>query len=373
MNKYECPISNRCPVVYKGTALMPMRWRRVNKYVKEGKGVIVRTKQVGVYLRLKVPPETKNVQEVTLGFDPGSQYNGFTISTSKVHNFNCQRDTVRKEQLKSRVLMRKDLRRKRRCRLRHRPTRLYKTRGYCPSTIYMVDSKLQMVMDLNKIYPISHIIYEDLRFNHYRNHCKTYFSDVEIGKTYIKQALQSIAEYSELVGWQTKTLRDIIEVPKDFDKHKESFWTHCIDSYVLSLYGLVNQKHKYTNTRLVRSSDEWLPDSFARRVLRIFSIRGWFKKDGVKYLAGDHHRRRKNGKLEVIIKRHPLKYVKFRTPGNIRSNHGPWTVQKMAISGKEYRKRTYTRSGGGHLIKSGANAYKGVEFFDRKMKIRIIR
>lgn len=52
---------------------MPMRWGRVQKYLKLGKGVLKYGKLGILYFKLVTKPSDLKTQEVVLGIDPGAK------------------------------------------------------------------------------------------------------------------------------------------------------------------------------------------------------------------------------------------------------------------------------------------------------------
>ena len=148
----------------------------------------------------------------------------------------------------------------RRRRLWHRPTKFdnrTKKDTLTPTIQVKVNAKINLLKRLMKIYPISTIVVEDVKFNHYNDYEKkgSSFSNVETGKTKLynwikEQNLNLILKF----GFETKAKR-IEYFKKDLKlkkKSSNSFYAHCIDSFVLAMSGLENFNGKITEkTRFI--------------------------------------------------------------------------------------------------------------------------
>lgn len=94
-----------------------------------------------------------------------------------------------------------------------------------------------MITKLCKLFPISKIVIEDVKFNHYKSVKGRAFSIAEQGKTALYDFINFIGLKLELYnGFNTKKLRinsfgvDL----KEKLKNSKSFEAHCIDSFVLA-------------------------------------------------------------------------------------------------------------------------------------------
>jgi hypothetical protein len=307
---------------------MPMRWKRVKYFIKTGKGVLVKTKYLGVYLKLKVDPGSYNTQDVVLGIDPGTKFNGFSIVTKKVHNLNIQRNSERVNHIKNNMKNRVTYRRDRRSRLRHRKVRFSsRTKSKTSKTIhYLTQVKIQMIKDVIKVYPISKIVIEDVKFNHYISKIGSSFSQVEQGKNIIRKYINKLGiPYRESDGRTTKfnRLRYFSMVdPKDQEKGNDNFYTHCVDSYVLAQSEFLT-KVKYLNLKYISIKEPSLSKRYSRRTLREFSG----KAKGCKI---PYFRLGKKGNWIVFTKKHKLKKVRTKLD-QFQGNHGPWNYHYLNL------------------------------------------
>jgi len=82
----HAPITSniRVPVVSKeGKPLMPTKSSRARKWIESGKAVKRWSKTGLFYVQLQVEPSDTKLQEVVLALDPGSKFDGITISTRR--------------------------------------------------------------------------------------------------------------------------------------------------------------------------------------------------------------------------------------------------------------------------------------------------
>lgn len=222
---------------------MPMKATKVTRLVKEGKGKIRYDRKLKVhYLQLLVAPSGVAVQKITLGIDPGSTFDGFSVVSKESHHLNIeliQRAKKGKTSIKTFKARQAMYRKIRRYRLRHRRVRFdNRTKDKLPPTIRAnVEFRQWLITKLLKIYPISNVVVEDVKFNHYKNRNGSAFSKVEQGKNMFYDFLRSKGLLLELYyGYNTKKLRvnSFKTDKKAKAKDEKSFEAHCLDSYVLA-------------------------------------------------------------------------------------------------------------------------------------------
>lgn len=248
-------IARRIPVVYKGQPLMPMRWGRAVKYVKLGKAKFRLHRKLGIkYLELLEKPCDMKTQTIVLGFDPGSVYDGFSVVSDQCHHENFE--LIHNKNIKKRMDKKRMYRRLRRGRLRNRPAKFgsrIKSK-MVPTIRSMYNYRVWFIGQITKLYPISTIIYEKLKFNFYR---KNYGKDA----THVMTGITKLVEYFhiknlvviEKSGEDTcsKRLKIFGEDLKCEDKSEKSFFAHCIDSYSLALIILDNISRVNKKTRFI--------------------------------------------------------------------------------------------------------------------------
>ena len=236
----------RMAVRYRGTPLMPMRSNRVSRYIHENKGRIRYDRKLNIhYLQLLVEPSGYNTQDITIGLDPGSTYDGFSVVSLDTHHVNIELIQRPKKGKKSKNSVstykkRQSMnRRVRRGRLRHRRVRFdNRTSSKLPPTISAnIEFRQWLITKLCKMYPITRVVVEDVRFNHYKKDTGSAFSLVEVGKqTLYKWIRDQGLDLEKYDGWNTKRLRinTFGGDPKSANKGDRSFHAHCVDSFVLA-------------------------------------------------------------------------------------------------------------------------------------------
>ncbi len=234
---------NRMPVIFQGQPLMPMKASRVRRFVKTGQARIRYDCKLGLhYLQLLVAPSGGETQEMTIGLDPGSTFDGFSVVSADTHHLNIeliQRPKQGKNSIKSFKNRQASNRRVRRSRLCHRPIRFSnrKSNKMAPTIRANVEYRQWLITGLCQYFPISRAVVEDVKFNHYEKDNGKSFSHVEIGKNALYAFIESLGISLVLIeGWQTKRLRvnSFGSDPKLQDKGAKSFEAHCVDSFVIA-------------------------------------------------------------------------------------------------------------------------------------------
>ena len=218
--------------------LMPCSEKRVRKLLERKEAKPYWHKGVFCII-LQRPPRTRYKQEVAVGIDPGSKFEGLTVKSEAHTLLNIQ--TEAKTDVKKKVENRSDLRRSRRGRkLRYRRPRFNRTRGegfVAPSTKSRWDYKLSLLNWLRKMYPVSHIVVEDISATTLKGKRRwnKSFSPLQVGNNYFRSEVQKLGvEYSEYAGFETYTLRNRYGLKKNSNKSMKDFYTHCVDSWVLA-------------------------------------------------------------------------------------------------------------------------------------------
>jgi hypothetical protein len=162
----------RMPVIYKGTPMMPMKASRVNRFVQEGKGKIRYDRKLNIhYLQLLITPSDTKTQKITMGIDPGSTFDGFSVVSSKSHQANIeliQRAKKGKTAIKTFKENQATNRRTRRGRLRSRRARFdnRSSNKLTPTIRANVEFRQWLVIRLLTLFPITHVVIEDVAANH---------------------------------------------------------------------------------------------------------------------------------------------------------------------------------------------------------------
>lgn len=233
--KYRNGIISRVPVFAPdGEPLMPTKPSRARKWIESGKAKPVRTKLDIFAVQLISEPSGRAKQPIVIGIDPGSKYTGIATVSRKA--FLCGFNLELPDYIKERMDKRRERRRNRRYRkCRRRECRFLNRTGHkiAPSILARKQLELRIVKELAKIYPISVIVIEDVAFDHRNLRYGSYFSQVEIGKKWLKAELEQIAPVKIFKGWQTSLRRRELGLKKDYKKENRVPEAHVSDAIAL--------------------------------------------------------------------------------------------------------------------------------------------
>lgn len=365
--------SSRCPVKYKKLVLMPTTWKKARRLVKEKRAVFVKDKVLGVYLKLKYNPikDTDIIndnQKITLGIDPGTMFDGYTVfSKYDNRNFQYNHQLPIMGKLSNICASKKMFRRTRRLRIRHRPIRLsYRTGKMITNTEnYYFQNKINMIKRITRLYPITSVCIEDIRFNHAISRKGQSFSRLEVGKTrlysYIQKNLNLVLVLSK--GTFTKDLRSSLfpKFHKNSNKGKRDFFSHCIDSLMIAILGYLNITSDYN---IIRINYENLVNTKVRFIDRVaYKVRRNLHKFKCKRgISKLYFRYDKGGKIRYINKYSKLKKIRTKPNDSIKSNHlKNWVY---LYTSKEPTFKKYTHRYGGTVDKStGISKYWNNKYY----------
>lgn len=267
----------RVPVVdARGIPLMPTTPVRARLMLKKGKAV-ARWNKLGIFyiqLKYEVDPIPFNIQKATqpiaVSTDPGSSFAGLSVVGTRDTIVNVMTEPVDwvKDSLKQRRQMRRN-RRYRKC--RRRPCRSNNRRRpenwISPSTKAKWDTYLRIIDQLMKIVPITHAGVEvdkavtkkgQKRWN--RN-----FSPIQNGRNYFIGELRKRGlTVVPVLARDVAKLRQRFGLKKSKSKAEKSFYSHCVDAWVISAW--------ITGAATPNCLDVWyaVPLRFHRRQLHRF-------------------------------------------------------------------------------------------------------
>lgn len=191
----------------------------------------------GIQMLVETRRETP---QTTVGVDNGTKFEGYAVVCGEENNLAIKLDLPNKKNIGRKLRERRMLRRNR----RHRKCRRRKARfnnrkkkaGWiAPSQLVMVNSRLKILRELFRIYPIDAVAFEDVRFNHAKYRWGANFSTMEIGKTKLRDFFtKQNADLFEFRGWETKTLREGYGYKKSSSKSADVFEAHCTDALALA-------------------------------------------------------------------------------------------------------------------------------------------
>ena len=224
-----------------GEQLMPMHASRARKLVKRQEATPYFDN--GIYcVRLNKEPSERDIQEITVGVDPGSKKEGFTVKSESHTYLNVQADAHNK--VGKKVEKRRELRRSRRSRKcpnrKNRTNRLANRERIPAGTRARWDWKLRILAWLSKMFPITHICVEDIKARTIEraNKWNQSFSPLEVGKQWFYTEIKKRWKLLTRQGWETKEIRDRLGLKKSSDKLSDTFDAHCVDSWCLAYHTL---------------------------------------------------------------------------------------------------------------------------------------
>ncbi len=213
--------------------LMPCHPARARELVRNGKAL--RRFNKGMFYILLVDRQGGVTQSLTVGIDPGSKKEAFTVK-SEYHTFlNIQSDSV--TWVKDALETRRQMRRARRNRTTPcRKPRFNHAKGsLSPSTKARWQWKLRIVNWLRKMYPITDFVVEDIKAKTTgKRRWDMSFSPLEVGKHWFYSEIKKLGDLTLKQGWETKELRNNVGLKKSSNKMAEAFNAHCLDSWVLA-------------------------------------------------------------------------------------------------------------------------------------------
>jgi uncharacterized protein (UPF0335 family) len=255
------------PVVDKNqNPLMPTTANRAQTWIESGKATPFW--KHGVFcVRLNVEPSDRKMQPIAVGIDPGSKKEAFTVKSDSHTYLNIQADAV--TWVKDAVETRRQMRRTRRGRncphRKGRANRLINSQRLPPSTKARWQWKLRILNWLRKMYNITCVIVEDIKANTRKplhGGWNRIFSPLETGKKWFYNEISKLFQLKTKQGFETKQLRDELNLKKTDKKMSDKFEAHCVDSWVLANW-FVGGHTKPDNTNILKL----IPLQFHRRML----------------------------------------------------------------------------------------------------------
>jgi len=190
----------------------------------------------GVFYIQMLVPVGEETQEMCLAIDPGSKFDGYAVSGAQ--EMALQGMAVLPRLVRKRMETRRMLRRSRRGRnCRRREARLNnrkKKAGWiAPSQLAKVQLRIRLMERLCRLFPITDIVIEDVRFDHWKKRWGKYFSTVEIGKTKVYEAARKLARLWLPRGWDTAQARSDYRIKKCSQKGRLAPESHANDAWAM--------------------------------------------------------------------------------------------------------------------------------------------
>lgn len=218
--------------------LMPCSERRAKRLMEKGLAKPYWCKGVFCII-LQQEPKSRYLQEIVVGIDPGSKWEGLTVKSEAHTLLNVQTDakTDVKSKMEERATCRKS-RRQRKTRYRKCRSNISRTKGYIPpSTKARWDYKISLINWFRKMYPVTLVAIENIAAKTWKGAKKwnKQFSPIEVGKNYFRDFVRStLLKLYEFQGYETAEMRKGYGLKKNSKKNKKDFYTHCVDSWCIA-------------------------------------------------------------------------------------------------------------------------------------------
>ncbi len=244
----------RVPVVdSEGKPLMPCLPAKARHLIKLGEAKPKHSKLGIFYIQLAYVVVPNN-QTLVVGVDPGSSYEGYSVVGTEDTVLNIMAEAPRhvKDAIEKRGNMRCARRHRRTWRRPCRQNRLCHKIRIPPSTRSRWEAKARIVTQLRKILPLTDVTVEDVQARATKGRGGQWniqFSPIQVGKEHLYYLLQKLGlELHKNTGYRTKELRDTFGLSKTKDKSRQTFDSHCVDSWVMA--ASVSGADKPTEKRL---------------------------------------------------------------------------------------------------------------------------
>jgi hypothetical protein len=241
LNESSARMSGRIFVLScNGKPLTPCKNQKARKLLvgRVAKPVWNKIGMFGIQMQVQTREETP---KFILGCDWGTKFEGYSVVSETDNNLNIMWLLPNKKAIANKLEERRQLRRARRWRQCGRRECKFNNRNkdgfIAPSQLMIVNSRLKVLKEILKCYPIKKVVIEDVKFSHKDKKWGKNFTTVEIGKQkiydYIKEQLGKRG-LKLVKGYDTFKLLEKYGIKKNSNKSKEDFYTHCIDSFIIA-------------------------------------------------------------------------------------------------------------------------------------------
>lgn len=222
-----------------GKPLVPTTPARARKLLKGGQAHKHWSKFGTFGIRMIVETR-KETPETSFGLDFGTKFEGYAVVCGNENVLAVKLDLPNKKHIVRKMKERRALRRARRSRNCRRRKARFMNRSQpdgwlAPSQAVIVNSRIKIITEFLRCYPVSSVGLEDVRFNHAKYCWGRNFSTVEIGKARIRNLFKSRSlRLFEFAGYQTRDLRLQYGYKKSSSKSADRFDAHCTDALALA-------------------------------------------------------------------------------------------------------------------------------------------
>ncbi|MCI0490471.1 MAG: RNA-guided endonuclease IscB [Blastocatellia bacterium] len=197
------------------TPLLPCHPARARKLLDSGKAELVQVLPFTIRLKRKVD---NPIGSFKVGIDDGARHVGVAILNDKTDEVVFKGQIDLRQDVKLLMEKRSAYRRGRRNRkTRHRKPRFDNRIGskLAPSLRCRKDSILRFITDMQKRVNIISVTIEEVSFDHAEKRYGKHFSQVEVGKLYLRERFAGLGlEVETTRGWITKQYREAMGLSK---------------------------------------------------------------------------------------------------------------------------------------------------------------
>lgn len=221
-----------------GKPLTPTTPARAKKLLKDNQAKKVWSKFNTFGIQMLSTTRTETPLTV-LGYDAGTKFEGITVVSGNENSLAVKLDLPDKKKIVRKMKERCALRHGRRHRnCRRRPVKSdnrSRVGFLAPSQAVIVNSRLKVLGEFFRLYSISAVGNEDVRFNHAKYRWGANFSTIETGKTRIRKFFMDHgAKIIDFRGFETQELRKKYGYQKTASKSANTFNAHCSDALALA-------------------------------------------------------------------------------------------------------------------------------------------
>jgi hypothetical protein len=227
-----------------GTPLTPTTPKRARTMLKDGVAKSVWNKFGCFGIQILVETR-KEVPRTILGVDLGTKFEGYAVVSGKENSLAVMLRLPDKKKIVKKLEERRMLRRARRqrnCRRREARFDNRERKGFiAPSQLVIVQSRLKVMQEFFKCYPVDTVAMEDVRFNHRDHRWGKNFSTIEIGKNKINKWIRAKANLTFFTGYDTASCRQEYGYEKSTNKSASVFNAHCSDALAIAISVFADQ------------------------------------------------------------------------------------------------------------------------------------
>lgn len=218
-------------VSFDGTPLSPTTPAKARKLLRSGGAVARRNREDIFYLRLTTPTGTTVPHNTVVGVDPGKNYTGMAVQTPQATLW-LGHLILPFPVVRAAMTTRHTLRHGRR--YRHTPSRpqraFHRTKCKIPPSIRgSRDLEWRVLCDLAEIYPITHVIYEEVKARSNKS-----FAPVMNGQRWQMARIAARWPVTTPRGYDTAFMRKHLGLAKTSRKSETSPASHAVDGVALA-------------------------------------------------------------------------------------------------------------------------------------------